>query len=381
MSQPSLEIVKPGLFTTVQDLGRPGYQRFGVPVSGAMDRFALRAANALAGNDVGAAALEMTVIGPSITFLVDTWAALAGGDLAPRLNDVPLKTWRAFKVSAGSQLTFHGMQDGMRAYLAIAGGIDVPKVMGSRSTYAPSGFGGFEGRALVEGDVLAAFAPDGEYRARFMPADHTLPPYGDTHALRVILGPQHESFTPKSTEALLSSTFEISLDSDRMGYVLDGPALQHVAGAGIVSDGNPLGAIQVPGDGSPTILLADRGTTGGYARIATVIGVDVDRMAQAVPGNIVTFSTIDIEEAQGLLREQVRLLEEIAAGPPEVDQRVAIAVDGVSFEVTDVNGKSLTRAPSAGTATGESPQHVTATVGGGTYEFEVTIEPGGDQQQ
>jgi antagonist of KipI len=381
MSQPSLEIVKPGLFTTVQDLGRPGYQRFGVPVSGAMDRFALRAANALAGNDVGAAALEMTVIGPSITFLVDTWAALAGGDLAPRLNDVPLKTWRAFKVSAGSQLTFHGMQDGMRAYLAIAGGIDVPKVMGSRSTYAPSGFGGFEGRALAEGDVLAAFAPDGEYRARFMPADHTLPPYGDTHALRVILGPQHESFTPKSTEALLSSTFEISLDSDRMGYVLDGPALQHVAGAGIVSDGNPLGAIQVPGDGSPTILLADRGTTGGYARIATVIGVDVDRMAQAVPGNTVTFSTIDIEEAQGLLREQVRILEEISAGPPEVDQRVAIAVDGVSFEVTDVNGKSLTRAPSAGTATGESPQHVTATVGGGTYEFEVTIEPGGDQQQ
>lgn len=381
MSQPSLEIVKSGLFTTVQDLGRPGYQRFGVPVSGVMDRFALRAANALAGNDVGAAALEMTVIGPSITFLIDTWAALAGGDLAPRLNDAPLKTWRAFKVSAGSQLTFHGMQDGMRAYLAIAGGIDVPKVMGSRSTYVPSGFGGFEGRALVAGDNLYTFAPDGEYRARFMPTDRALPPYGDTHELRVILGPQHEAFTPESTEALLSSTFEISLDSDRMGYVLDGPALQHVAGAGIISDGNPLGAIQVPGDGSPTILLADRGTTGGYARIATVIGVDVDRMAQAVPGNSVTFSTIDIEEAQGLLREQVRLLEEIAAGPPEVDQRIAVAVDGVSFEVTDVNGKSLTRATSAGSTPAKSPQHVTATVGGGTYDFDVTIEPGGDQQQ
>ncbi len=380
MSQPSLEIVKPGLFTTVQDLGRPGYQRYGVPVSGAMDRFALRAANALAGNDVGAAALEMTVIGPSITFLIDTWAGLAGGDLAPKLNGAPVKIWRAFKVSAGSQLTFHGMQDGMRAYLAIAGGIDVPKVMGSRSTYIPSGFGGFEGRALAEGDVLAAFAPDSEYKARFMPADRAPSPYGDSHALRVILGPQHEAFTPESTESLLSSTFEISLDSDRMGYVLDGPALQHVAGAGVVSDGNPLGAIQVPGDGSPTILLADRGTTGGYARIATVIGVDVDRMAQAVPGNTVTFSTIDIAEAQELLREQVRLLEEIAAGPPVVDQRVAVTVDGVNFEATDADGESLTREPVADPSNPGSSHQVTATVSGVTYDFEVTIEPGDHQQ-
>ena len=380
MSQPSLEIVKPGLFTTVQDLGRPGYQRFGVPVSGAMDRFALRTANALVGNDIGAAALEMTVIGPSVTFQVDTWAAVTGGDLSPRLDDAPLKAWRAFQARAGSQITFHGMQDGMRAYLAVAGGIDVPKVMGSRSTYIPSGFGGFEGRALAEGDVLGAFAPDGEYRARFLPAEHALPPYGNTHALRVVLGPQHEAFAPESTETLLSSTYEISLDSDRMGYVLDGPALQHVDGAGIVSDGNPLGAIQVPGDGSPTILLADRGTTGGYARIATVISVDVDRMAQAVPGDTVTFATIDVDEAQRLLREQVLLLEEIAAGPPEVDRRVAIVVDGESFEVTGEDGESLTRAPSAHPSNAAAAQKVSATVGGGTYEFEVTVEPGGDPQ-
>jgi antagonist of KipI len=380
MSQPSLEIIKPGLFTTVQDLGRPGYQRFGVPVSGAMDRFALRAANALVGNDVGAAALEMTVVGPSVAFLVDTWAAVTGGDLSPRLDDAPLKAWRAFQVRAGSQITFHGMQDGMRAYLAVAGGIDVPKVMGSSATYIPSGFGGFEGRALMENDVLAVFAPDGEYRARFMPKEQELPPYGNTHALRVILGPQNEAFAPESTETLLSSTYEISLDSDRMGYVLDGPALQHVAGAGIVSDGNPLGAIQVPGDGSPTILLADRGTTGGYARIATVISVDVDRMAQAVPGDTVTFATIDVEEAQRLLREQVLLLDEIAAGPPEVDRRVLVVVDGESFDVTGDDGESLTRAPSAEPSSTGAAQKVSATVGGGTYEFEVTVEPGGDRQ-
>ena len=380
MSQPTLEIVTQGLFTTVQDLGRPGYQEFGVPASGAMDRFALKVANVLVGNVVGAAALEMTVIGPNITFLQDTWAALTGGNLAPHLDDVPLKSWRAFRVRAGSRLSFHGMQDGMRAYLAVAGGIDVPEVMGSRSTYIPSGFGGFEGRALEKHDILAAFTPDGEYRARYMYAEHDVPTYGDIHPLRVVLGPQLEAFTTQGIETLLNSNYEIALDSDRMGYRLDGPALQHVAGAGIVSDGNPLGAIQVPGDGLPRILLADRGTTGGYARIATVISVDVDRLAQAVPGDTVTFSKVTVEEAQRLVQEQVLVLDEIAAGPPEVDPRIAIVVDGENFEVMDENGESLTRAPSSNSAIPRSTQCVTATTEGRHYEFEVTVEPSSDQQ-
>ena len=174
MSIPTLRTTEPGMYTTVQDRGRYGYQRFGVPVSGAMDEFALRAANLLVGNDEGAAGLEMTVVGPSFTFLTDTWIAVTGADLSARLNDEPIRTWQTVAVQRGDELTFQEMQDGMRAYLTVAGGIDVPLVMGSRSTYVKSAIGGFQGRTLREGDVVHTMPvrPGEEFAQRQLPSGY-----------------------------------------------------------------------------------------------------------------------------------------------------------------------------------------------------------------
>ena len=385
MTSPILEITDPGIFTTVQDRGRRGFQRFGVPVSGALDGFALRVANALVGNDEDAACLEMTVIGPAITFLDRTWIAVAGADLSPRLDGKPLPAWRSVQVSEGSRLTFHGMQDGMRAYLAVAGGIDVPEVMGSRSTYVKSGFGGLDGRPLEEGDRLGALpaGPDVQFVPRRIPAGFQVPVYGDSHEIRVVLGPQDGLFAPEGVSTLLESTYKVSLDSDRMGYLLEGPPIAHKEGADIVSDGNPAGAIQVPGNGAPTVLLADRGTTGGYTKIATVISADLGRLAQAVPGHTVTFTAVEVDEAHRVLREQEAVFAALSSGAGDVTAgtpTLSIVVDGVPYEAVGQDGEPLTTAdPAAGS--GHVARHrARATVGESTYDFSVEIDRDGDRE-
>jgi biotin-dependent carboxylase-like uncharacterized protein len=382
MSIETLEILQPGLLTTVQDTGRYGHQRYGVPVSGAMDLFSLRAANLLVGNDQSAACLEMTAIGPRARFLTDAIISITGGDLAPLLNDEPLAQWRCVRVARNSVLSFRGPRDGLRSYLAIAGGIDVPKVLGSRSTYLKSAIGGLEGRALVVGDVLSrGESTRAEPEERGLPDTLEPPTYGHHHEVRVVLGPQAEAFTENGIATLLGSEYSVSADSDRMGYRLDGPIVEHLSDADIISDGTPLGAIQVPGDGQPIILLADRGTAGGYAKVATVIGPDVSRLGQAMPGDTLRFKSVTVEEAHSILREQEDILLAIAAesGPASPPGDVTVIVDGEAFRF-DAEAGEATPAPDGHGGNLGRTRNVRATVNGEEHEFEVRVGEDGSQR-
>ena len=372
----TLRVIEPGLLTTVQDLGRYGYQRFGVPVSGAMDDFALRAANLMVGNEEGAAALELTVLGPTIDFDSDTSIAITGGDLSPALNDEPVPLWETVNVPAGSRLSFGGARDGLRSWLAVAGGIDVPIVMGSRSTYVRGKIGGLQGRALAAGDTLSTLGPsDGANVVRRLPEDFLAPSYGNSHQLRVVLGPQDEAFTKDAVSTLLGSTYSVSMDQDRMGCRLEGPALEHRSGPDIVSDGSPLGAVQVPGDGTPIVLLADRGTTGGYTKIATVIDADVGLLAQAMPGDEVTFNAVSIDDAQSVLRERravLRAIEQGAGRTVPVD-RVSVRIDGVTVEVLDESGAPITLSEALNGSGEVARKSARAMVKGVSHDFEIEL--------
>lgn len=374
MSIETLEIKEPGLLTTVQDLGRYGYQRFGVPVSGAMDTFSLKTGNLLVGNDEGAAGLEMTVLGPRVRFLAETWIAITGANLSPALDGEPIPRWTAVKVPADCDLSFQGASDGMRSYLAVAGGIDVPVIMGSRSTYVKATLGGLEGRALKAGDVLRVLEPGVEPVERGLPEHLSAPVYGHNHEIRVVLGPQDRAFTADGTATFLGSEYTVSIQSDRMGYRLEGPTIESADGPDIVSDGIPFGAVQIPGDGRPIILLADRGTTGGYAKIATVVSSDLGRLSQAMPGDTITFKNVTVEESHRLLREQVEVLSSIHGKQPDLndagDESAALMDDG-AVEVRTEEGDSIafpkvTDGPGSGRG-----RQVRARVDGQDYEFEV----------
>ena len=307
----TIEVIEGGFFTTVQDLGRYGYQRYGVPVSGALDRFAIRAGNLLVGNQESNAGLEITFVGPRLRFLCDSTIALAGANLGPTVNGKPVPVWESVAVSKGCVLSFQGPQDGIRSYLCVNGGIDVPQVLGSRSTFIRSRLGGFEGRSLALGDMIPVADPAND-AAKFIGrklASHSIPRYGNDHTLRVIMGPQDDAFTEAGIKTFLSSVYTVTPMFDRMGYRLAGPVIEHKAAADIVSDGTPYGAVQVTGNGMPIVLLADCGTTGGYTKIATVISVDLPLIGQAQLGDTITFQSIGLEEAHRALREQEKLLE------------------------------------------------------------------------
>jgi len=295
-SAPSLEVEDGGLLTTVQDRGRPGFGRHGVPVAGAMDPRALDAANQLVGNDRGAAALECTVHGPRLRCLRATMVSIAGADLGAVVERRDLGRWRptpgsSFRLRPGNVLAFEGARSGARAYIAFAGGIDVPLVLRSRSTYLAAGFGGYQGRALRRGDRLG-LSPRRAQLARPTLGHH---PFDDDHAtLRVIWGPQDDYFTEEARITLESGTYTVGPSSDRMGYRLEGETLAHSGPQQIISDGNVLGSIQVPPDGLPIVMLADRATTGGYPKIATVVSADVARLAQRLPGEPVRFRAVPL---------------------------------------------------------------------------------------
>ncbi len=313
----ALEVLEGGLLTTLQDRGRYGWEQYGVPVAGAMDPFALQAANAIVGNDLGEAALEITIVGPRLLARSGCLIAVAGADFDLRVDGVPAPLWQALWLPAGSVVEFGGRRSGCRAYLAVAGGFAVAPVLGSRSTYLRGGFGGFAGRALRAGDILPLREPAAGHPAlagRPLPAVD-LPSYTDEPTVRVVLGPQADRFTPEGVATLLESVYEVGPNSDRMGCRLRGPGIAHRAGADIVSDGIALGSVQVPGDGQPIVLMADRQTTGGYTKIATVIGADVPLLAQCVPGaSRVRFAAVSLAEAVRLRRQQARTLA-LLAGP------------------------------------------------------------------
>lgn len=310
-----LEILEGGLLTTVQDGGRYGYERYGVPVGGAADPWALRAANLLVGNPPEAAALEVTVAGPKLRPTADCLIAVAGADLSLRVNGWPMSPGASIAVRRGWVIEFGERKSGCRAVLAVAGGIAVPPVLGSRSTCLSAGFGGLAGRPLRAGDRLPVGPSSVDIfgRAGRRLPRHLLPPYGDNPLVHVVLGPQDDDFTEEGLATFLSSTYQVGLASDRMGCRLRGPAIAHGGPAEIISDGTPLGAVQVPADGQPIVMLCDRQTTGGYPKIATVTCADIPLLAQCLPGaSRVRFAALGVAEAQARYRQMMAALEEWA---------------------------------------------------------------------
>lgn len=309
MPKPALSIVGAGMFSTIQDLGRYGYRRFGVSLSGAVDPLSMAIANALVGNAAGEAAVEMTLTGGE--FLVEAEhcrIAVAGAELAFRINGAAA-IYRAHDLVGGDRLRFATARAGMRAYLAVAGGFDIAPVLGSCSTHVRSRMGGIEGRKLAAGDRLplrSEARPDTPALA--LPAAHR-PEFGG--AIHVMLGPQADAFTEAGLQTFLSGAYQISIKADRMGCQLDGPPVQHKDGFNIISDGIVPGSVQVPGHGRPIVLLADCQTTGGYPKIATVIAADLRKIGQRRPGDRIDFAVVDEAEALRRAVAERRILEEI----------------------------------------------------------------------
>lgn len=296
-----ITVLDPGPQTTVQDLGRFGQLRFGIPPSGPVDRFAFVVANRLAGNDDGAAALECTLIGPR--FAVETACAIAvtGADMPISVNGHAAPGWTTLVLAPGDVVKLGAARSGARGYIAFSGGVDVPPVLGSRATYLRGRLGGYEGRALRKQDRLMLL-PAGLPRSRRVPPD-ALATLETSPVARVVLGPQADRFTDEGIAALLEDSFEMLPQSDRMGARLRGTRIAHANGHDIVSDGIALGSIQVPGDGQPIVLLVDRQSTGGYTKIATVCSFDIGRVGQLRPGQALRFSAVNLNEAHRLLRE------------------------------------------------------------------------------
>ncbi|MFS0559503.1 biotin-dependent carboxyltransferase family protein [Terribacillus sp. 179-K 1B1 HS] len=313
MSEKLFQVIKPGLLTTFQDLGRTGYQEYGVVVAGAMDDFSLQIANLLVGNSRDEAGLEVTMMGPALKVLKDAVIAITGGNLSPRVNGQPAPMWKSFAVKEGQLIEFGQPLEGIRSYISVAGGFDLPKVMGSKSTFLKAKIGGLNGRALEKEDILYAAGDTHAVTGRSLHYDE-VPKYQKEINVRVILGPHQDAFTDEAIQTFLNSAYEVTPQSDRMGYRLNGPELTHETTADIISEAIPLGGIQVPANGQPIILMADRQTTGGYTRIATVIAADIALLAQAAPGAVIKFEEISVEEAQDLyFRKErlVRMLEKI----------------------------------------------------------------------
>ena len=312
-----IEVLRPGLLTTVQDTGRTGFQDQGVPAGGAADPVALRVANLLVGNPMGAAGLEMTLAGPRLRFARDTVVALGGAPMAAEVDGVPVSPWRPVRIRAGETLEVGGARTGCRAYLACAGGIDVPAVLGSRSTYLPSAFGGFEGRALRTGDrlpvgeagaqaaaILAGIDGRGSGAAAWWAAPSALPAYSPDPELLLIPGSHTAALTHSARAMLFGQRFRVSPHSDRMGCRLEGAGLALSAPLELTSEGVAPGTVQLPPGGSPIVLLADGGTTGGYPRVGHVATVDLPLLAQLRPGDTLRFRETNLDAAHRRLRSR-----------------------------------------------------------------------------
>jgi antagonist of KipI len=301
-----ITILDAGPQTTVQDLGRTGQMRHGIPPSGPVDRFAFVVANRLVGNPDGAAALECTLIGPR--FEVDAAGAIAvtGADMPVTVNGAEAPRWATIALNAGDVVKLGPARAGVRSYVAFSGGLDVPLVLGSRSTYVRGRMGGLEGRALRKGDALRTL-PSGPVRPRRVEPD-AVPDYRSAQPIRLVLGPQDDRFTDAGIRALLDSPYEVLPQSDRMGARLRGPRIEHARGHDIISDGIALGSVQVPGDGQPIVLLVDRQSTGGYTKLATVFSCDIGRIGQARPGQSLRFQAVGVAAAHRLLRESDAVL-------------------------------------------------------------------------
>ena len=307
----SITVLNPGLMTTVQDQGRIGYQQFGVSVSGVMDPRSAALANILVGNDEKEAVLECTMMGPHLQFNQANCIAITGGDLMPTLDGKPIPNYTAVKVEAGQVLKFTMPKTGCRAFIAFAGGLDIPEVMGSRSTYMKAKIGGKEGRKLQKDDVIGFRAPKAELKnMNFRSMASEFVPRKE-YTIRVVLGPQDDYFTDAGIQTFLSQVYTVTAEFDRMGCRLEGEAIAHKEGGDIISDGIAFGAIQVPSSGKPIIMLGDRQTTGGYTKIANVISADFRILAQLKQGDKVRFEKVSVKAAQDALLTQRAALKTI----------------------------------------------------------------------
>jgi antagonist of KipI len=299
------------MLTTVQDRGRWGFQASGVPVAGPMDLVSHRLANALVGNGVDAATLEITLLGPELEFEDERVVAVTGAEFSLTVDGRPVSAsprTSPFMVSTGARLRFGARHRGARAYLAVSGGIDVPLVLGSRSTHVISGMGGFGGRPLRAGDRVPLGPMSVERRTVRPPLVPVMPLPDREATVRVLPGPQLDRFTPTSLDRLQSAPYVIAHKSDRMGFRLEGPTLVHSGSADIISDATGLGALQVPASGQPILLMADRQTTGGYPKIATAITADLAIAAQLAPGDAIRFAVCSPREAMAALIAQEQAL-------------------------------------------------------------------------
>jgi antagonist of KipI len=295
-------IQKPGLLSTIQDLGRKGYQRDGIMVSGAMDLLSMRLANILIGNDESEAVLEVTLIGPSLHFTIDSIISITGGKLSPLLNQIPVSMNKAIFVKKGDKLEFGPLQNGFRSYIAFKGGIKVEKVLESKSTHLSAGFGGLKGRALIKGDILPVVNFNKQLISKI---NWQLSPIFNrllfsSEPIRFIKGHQFELFDEESVKSFSSSLFTLTKEANRIGYRFQGPVLRLTKQQEILTEGVTFGSVQVPSNGQPIILMADRQTTGGYPKIAQIISVDLPRLAQLKPGDSISFTEVSLKEAQQL---------------------------------------------------------------------------------
>ncbi|TRX66137.1 biotin-dependent carboxyltransferase family protein [Carboxylicivirga sp. M1479] len=307
----SIDVIQAGLFTSIQDLGRPNYQHIGMPVGGAMDTFALQMANILVGNEASEACLEITMRGPVLKFNGSYTLAAAGGACELKLNETDISCHQSYKVVSGDVLKIGLVTEGLRIYLAISGGFNLPKVMGSHSTYLRGGLGGFNGRALKPDDSIPLKSNVPPVSLRKV-REQNIPHYPKHVKLRFVAGPDRERFTKDGIYNFLNEIYTLSPQSDRMGYRLTGPVISHKnQQADIISSAIAFGTIQVPGEGQPIIMMADRQTVGGYARIAHVISADLHKLAQMKPGDTMRFVEVKLEEAHRLLKEQRNLLNDL----------------------------------------------------------------------
>lgn len=345
-----LKIRRAGMLTSVQDLGRWGFQSSGVPVAGAMDLPALRIGNAMLGNPEGAAALEVTLLGPELEVCSGGAAVFAGADLGFSVNGRAVGSWRVVELKSGDVISFTGPKNGCRGNLCFAGGVGVPLVMNSRSTYMRAKIGGFEGRALKNGDVITTGEPSPLWKRL---DGFTLPPELNPALpadapLSLMTGLQEDLFTEEGRATLFSSEYTITSESDRMGCRLDGAKIEHVKGGDIVSDGVPLGAVQIPSHGMPIVMLADRQTTGGYTKIGVLTPLSIEALVQKMPGSAVRFRKASIDDGtaeQMKIAETVRRVGELRStyvSRPRAAQasggfasaRLRLTVNGKQYEVT-----------------------------------------------
>jgi antagonist of KipI len=334
----TIKVLEQGLSTTVQDLGRIGFQQYGVVVGGVMDEVAAKIANILIGNNEDDAVVEMTLIGPTLIFQQDTLISLCGADLSASIGGEPVPLWKPIFVKEGSILRFGRPQQGCRTYLAVDGGFDVPLVMGSRSTYVRGRIGGYQGRALQKGDVLnynpnrrhsdvAKFPLSQIWSGSFKTVNWTVsslikPVYKKDPQIRFMKGPHFDLFTDRSLREFLSEKYKVTPNSDRMGYRLSAKALKLINDVDLLSEAVTMGTIQVPNDGQPIILMADRQTIGGYPKIGYVASVDFPVLSQVMPGEKLTFKEISIQDAQRLLLKRDQMISQMKIAIPLAFRRM-----------------------------------------------------------